>query len=441
MTTLKDLVNTYPKVVKVSKQVLASKRFSNMEYTSDVSFPSQNILFHSVNIAGSNVVYAQYFNGSKICTVYLDKDFEVVIVPEEEAAPIHRDYGRYILANNIYMLYCPSQLGSDPEIFVENAGSLVPAFEFLSSKAERGRFALNNYSHIYWDGFQAEFETNPNICLAYQVDSIQAGLARVLTAARKHTPTATLSTATVMDIPDTLLQTAKDEHVNFGCMPSLNAYGLQGAGLPGRQVNFRPAGGHIHFGIAKPSEECILRGVKALDAILAVACVSLFEQYDSPKRRMLYGLPGEYRLPAHGIEYRTLSNAWLIHPAITHLVFDLSRVALAFGFYNMQSVWDATEQETIETIATCDVAKARIILNRNKPVLEKLLSVKYGVGHATAAAVQTILEGMHTVLPSHNIETNWHLLDNLWRNHSETTGCNWMKFSLSVKINSTKKAA
>ena len=42
------------------------------------------------------------------------------------------------------------------------------------------------------------------------------------------------------------------------------------------------------------------------------------------ERRKLYGMAGEYRLPAHGIEYRTLSNFWLRSPVLADFVAQMA---------------------------------------------------------------------------------------------------------------------
>src|ERR1019366_5440055 len=106
-----------------------------------------------------------------------------------------------------------------------------------------------------------------------------------------------------------------------------------------------------------PTLETKINMVKAMDAIAGVACVALFAKYDNPIRRQYYGLPGEYRLPKHGLEYRALSNAWLIHPLIMNLVIDFARKAAIMGKEGLFSKWKATEQETIDCITNCDVAK------------------------------------------------------------------------------------
>jgi hypothetical protein len=274
-------------------------------------------------------------------------------------------------------------IGSDPEIFLEDEkGTVIPAYEFLKAKGDSTR-DVHQYGSdvrgIYWDGYQAEFETHAFTCLEQHSASVQTGLTKLLAVAKEYNKKARLSTKTVMTIPEKMLQEAKTEHVSLGCMPSSNIYGMSGEHVEDpRMLPFRPAGGHIHFGIGKSDHERVKPMVKALDAILGVACVSLFQKYDDPVRRQYYGLAGEYRLPPHGMEYRTLSNAWLYHPIIMNFVFDFARKVLVFGEKGFLVHWKATEEETIRCINTCDVNLAHEIMERNKDTIIKLFKAAYG---------------------------------------------------------------
>lgn len=219
---------------------------------------------------------------------------------------------------------------------------------------------------------------------------------------------------TVMPIPEESLKNAKDEHVEFGCNPSLNVYGGYGIKAPGREVPFRSAGGHIHFGIGKKTDEQIKNIVTALDAIVGVACTSLFQGMENPKRRSMYGLAGEYRLPRHGLEYRTLSNAWLSHPVIMHLVFDLSRKALMLGQLGLlEKNWNATQDEVIRCIQTCDVELAQKILLRNKKTFQDLVFEMHKGYYADAeidAVFNIFMKGIGSVIADpKNLEKNWAL--------------------------------
>lgn len=328
--------------------------------------------------------------------------------------------------------YFSFKSGADPEIFVvDESGSVIPSWNFLGSKEKPSRplpdLAYGNNA-IYWDGVQAEFDVLPETCLAWTIDSIQRGLAGTLIEARKFNKNAKLSNAAVVMIPDELLSSAKDEHIQFGCMPSKNAYGLTGRNEHGRNVPYRFAGGHIHFGmrslLASNPEKEALKVIKAMDAILGVACVSLFAEYDAPVRREFYGLAGEYRLPPHGIEYRTLSNAWLMHPLLTNMVFDLARKAAAYGLSDLDN-WDATEDETVRAIQECNVDLARSILTRNKDLFQRIVGIFYA--KKTEVAASLYMDGLEKFIKSpEDIEENWGLGDpSKWLTHCEGKGKNW----------------
>ena len=80
--------------------------------------------------------------------------------------------------------------------------------------------------------------------------------------------------------------------------------------------------------VQKALHEDPLLAVKILDIVVGNTCVIMDRAPSQVERRKVYGRAGEYRLPAHGIEYRTLSNFWLRSYQLTHLVFSLARFAI-----------------------------------------------------------------------------------------------------------------
>lgn len=353
--------------------------------------------------------------------------FRIASKAQKEKALKELEAARKTALPNYFSFYC----GADPEIFVvDGKGEVIPSWKFLGSKKEPSR-PLPNLIHgnnaIYWDGLQAEFDVAPEICLAWVLDSVQRGLAGTLIEARKFDKSAKLSNANVLMVPDEVLSSAADEHIQFGCMPSKNAYGLSGRTEHGRNVPYRFAGGHIHFGcksqLGEKKEEMAVRVIKAMDAIVGVACVSLFAEYDAPVRREFYGLAGEYRLPPHGIEYRTLSNSWLIHPLVANMVFDLARKAAAYGLSELDN-WNATEDEVIRAIQNCDVDLARSILRRNEDQFERIVGTFY-LNPSTAAKLYS--DGLEKFIANpEDIEGNWGLAKpELWQTHCDGPMKNW----------------
>jgi hypothetical protein len=434
--TLPDTVNRYSHIITRS-EILKEDTILVSEIYPDYDSDS---LYH--------MTYAYLSDPTRTRSRCIPGDFKF---SEVKDAKLLKKYDSWKLRHLDEHLYHDWTIGSDPEIFVEDKkGDLIPAFLFLGSKEERADrtpsrppFYHKGGHPMYWDGFQAEFTTLPETCLGWQMDSIAAGMYGVYEAAKKKFPDARLSIKSVFDIPPDLLQKAEKKYVEFGCMPSINAYGLKVRMPPARKVTFRSAGGHLHFGIGKISKERAIPIVKALDGILGVACVSLFAKYDDPKRRRLYGVPGEFRLPPHGMEYRPLSNAWLCHPFISNLVIDLARKVVVLGQKDLYNrVWKATEKETVETIIRCDVKKAREILSKNKDVFISILKAAYK-NEMTNKKIEFLYSifanGMESFIrdPS-DIVNNWGL-DKEWLSHSGGTNMNVGDAMENVNMTKTRK--
>lgn len=377
--------------------------------------------------SGSFNVY--FFDGVSCSSLRLDPNHKVALTRSKEALAIKETYellygngrssgifGKTSRSSYIY------STGSDPEIFASKENDeLIPAFLFLGSKEKPFIAPAVSYgrNQCYWDGYQAEFNTTPESCHGWHLDSIRNGLFGVKQALTMFDPEAKLSIKTTFDIPMHNLQSDAEEHVEFGCMPSKNVYGMQGIKDSGRNVPYRSAGGHIHFGLLDKSEKTIVAGVKGMDTILGVACVSLFANFDDPRRRKMYGLAGEYRTPAHGVEYRVLSNAWLSHPLITNVVLDLARTAFVAGVNKVTKDWKCDEQETIRIINECDVSAARKVLQENEKLFKAILAAAYNNYSRGIVLYKLFMEGMESaVAEPHNITKNWQLdqLDS-WVSH------------------------
>jgi hypothetical protein len=440
--------------VTVVKRKFPAVKINGMTSLNAGVFPKKNILILK-GYDYNSYVYIDYVGRDGLRKTFnLPNDFEVTLAEGEIKQSIMNAYIKYKHMNmETFIVERGFYIGSDPEIFVTNKeNELIPAFNFLDKKsgATHNTIHLNqaNYgkgSSVYWDGFQAEFETRANSCLAYHVDSVQQGLAATLAYARSYNKEAKLSLNTVMTIPEQLLRDSKPEHVALGCMPSMNAYGLE-VNLPnGAELPFRSTGGHIHFGVGKLPKETYDSMVKSMDAIIGVACVSLFASHDIPARRQYYGLPGEYRTPPHGLEYRTLSNAWLSHPMINHLVFDIARRALVIGKHGfLDKLWKHDEAETIRIIRECDVEAARKVLTDNKDNFLKIITVAYQSQPIPKEYYEVIynifMNGMGSVIKDvHDIEGNWHLTNGMWQVHTGNVNATITSFINNVA--KEKKAA
>ncbi len=351
----------------------------------------------------------------------------------------YKEFQRSNIADFLgYPLY--GQTGADPEIFVNAGdGSLLPSFKFLPDKAHGIKkkpvpSSGGTLCESYWDGFQAEMAIGAHSCLGWVIDSLQAGLHSIIEQARKVDPKAKLSSKVLIEVPLEVLKATESQYTEFGCKPSFNAYGLKGNLENSKEITYRSSGGHIHFGFAagKPGfakdMELVTKIVKSLDAVLAVGCVSMFAEFDHPLRRQFYGLAGEYRLPPHGLEYRTLSNAWIFHPFISNLVIDLARKVCNFGANGLLATyWEISEAETIETITNCDVKNARKIIDQHKGIYEAMFKACYGNYNSdcTKACYWALTKGMESVIKDPtDIERNWMINAGIgnttWQHHSDS---------------------
>lgn len=336
-----------------------------------------------------------------------------------------------------------STTGWDPEIFVTDAkNELLPAFRFLPSKAEplpwtatEGVYGSNyKDSSIYYDGFQAEFTTASGSCHGYGMDSIRQGLKGVLTSAKKYDPTAKLSLKSVFRVSPRVMDTCEDEHIALGCSPSSNVYGKDALFVENaRLFPYRVAGGHVHFGLSssgwgQSKDWDIPAIVKALDLFCALPCVGLFADIDDPLRREFYGRAGEYRTPSYGIEYRTLSNAWLCSPVIAHGVMNLARKAVNIAKWLTPKEFGLSDEDLQGIINYCDVKSARKVVEANWKWFSSALATVWPTPDPCLRALKTgLLEGVGSIFPEYeNVENNWRIGSHqTWENHSNGSRLTW----------------
>ena len=338
--------------------------------------------------------------------------------------------------------------GCDPEIFVMAGAKprLLPAFKFLPTQKEvmqkvkppRGTYSYDGTptAAAYRDGFAAEYYTYPISCHSFLVDYIRAGLKKVLAAAQAHDKTAKLTMRNTFTISAATMNAATDDDVALGCMPSLNAYGNEPK-LPdnGRAFKLRFTGGHVHLGMTPPSEKVAAEIVKGCDIAAAIPAVAIFANMDSPVRRQFYGRAGEFRIPKHGVEYRTLSNAWLTGPAITHLMLNLVRIGAKIGKNGYTKYFDLDPERVQEIINFCDVDGARKWLAKHDNLFQTLLCGDgvYITGNAGMKAWQKVTQGgvEEIYKDTEDVPKNW-LFSDGWIGHSDGKKCDWGKMCRSM---------
>lgn len=218
-------------------------------------------------------------------------------------------------------------IGCDPELFAfdQSAKSFVSCHPYLTgTKKEPTKVALGA---IQLDGTSAEINIKP---ASTRVEFIRH-ISSVLHDTQKLLPSSFALTA----VPSvTYPQKYYDELPSFtkesGCDPDYNAYtGDRNSHLIPDNTAF--GGGHIHIGWeaytkqAPALQELQAREmIKQMDAVVGLASL----QWDKfQERRFAHGAAGNYRRKPYGVEYRSLSNAWLANIGLMEKVYDLTHLA------------------------------------------------------------------------------------------------------------------
>lgn len=295
-------------------------------------------------------------------------------------------------------------VGTDPEFFVLDAKNVVvPAWSFLGPKSPK--LDAKDAQH-YYDGFQAELSVPPSTCHQVLSKYVRQGMHSVLKAAPGGSQ---LTWKSVIEVPSELMNRATDEQAGLGCLPSLSVYPDEQplSVLDPRSLRFRFAGCHMHQGIGKQTKEQYALVVRLLDAILGPVMVSLLDGLEDSRRRQFYGRAGEYRLPPHGLEYRTPSSAVLCHPVVFHLCFDIARLVTYMALRGREKLWVVDQERARSAVNSLDVQEARSILESNKIVLDRMLTVLYG--SYSKNAWRLIQQGVQQLMDVSDMTKSWNL--------------------------------
>jgi len=217
------------------------------------------------------------------------------------------------------------KIGADPETFVKRAGQFVSGFGLIQGTKE-APYRVDKGA-VQVDGHALEFNIDP----ASNPDEFVANLTAVLDQLRGMVPDHEVVAEPVAQFTRKYLQSMPEEANELGCDPDYNAYTKEANPRPNGDVDFRTGGGHVHIGWAEGMDITDEGHVEAgqmltreLDFYLGLA--SLFWD-DNDQRREMYGKAGAYRVKPYGVEYRSLSNAWLKTPELMRWVFEATQIA------------------------------------------------------------------------------------------------------------------
>jgi hypothetical protein len=286
-------------------------------------------------------------------------------------------------------------LGCDPEFFFSMGGKIIGSERVIP---EDGIHEVQGHGKIIRDGVQAEINVKAYTCRAQLYGAMRDTFLTLSNYLTKY-PDVSIDFSQVVKVSQKEMSSLGEKSTTFGCAESKNAHlktldKISKIGVDPKKYLKRSAGGHIHLGIPqrravndvekglierphpslpnttyKTYDIKIITFDKAknpdilvplLDILVGNTCVLLDRDEGNIERRKVYGRAGEYRTPAHGIEYRTLSNFWLRHPVLMSLVMSLARTAV-------QMVVESTETNDYVTkmMSLVDMADIEKAINTN----------------------------------------------------------------------------
>jgi hypothetical protein len=213
-------------------------------------------------------------------------------------------------------------LGCDPELFVRNPNSkaYISAHNMITGTKDHPQFVKDGMVQV--DGTALEFGIDPASNedeWVSRINSVTGQLRQMIDPGYEIVghATATFEPAYFEALP----RYAKE----LGCEPDYNAWSGDQNVRPKGDRPFRTGAGHIHIGWTQDQDprdfnhfEKCREVARQMDYYLGIQ--SLLWDKDS-SRRELYGKAGAFRPKPYGVEYRTLSNAWVNNELLMRWVY------------------------------------------------------------------------------------------------------------------------
>ena len=224
--------------------------------------------------------------------------------------------------------------GGDPELFFFDKHNKVVSSDTIVEKGKNE----GNGCDIINDGVQGELNFRPDSCRVNVVANIRVALVKCAEVAKNDYR---VSSIPIVSLNEKQLTNLSEDAKKFGCEPDYSAYQYGEPNVKdfdGSKLKIRFAGGHIHLGwndksaigvnvLKKINDTRGVKLAKLMDIMVGLPMVTILHSKEERIRRKYYGQAGDFRIPAYGLEYRTLSSQWLTHPSMTSLVFGLTKIA------------------------------------------------------------------------------------------------------------------
>lgn len=255
-------------------------------------------------------------------------------------------------------------VGCDPEIFVKRDGIFQSAHGLIVGDKDNPQKVP--FGAVQVDGMALEFNIDPASTESQFVQHVTS----VMDTLAKMVPDYTLAPVPVAHFTPEYIASQPLAARELGCNPDFNAYTGEANVKPDANRPMRTASGHIHIGwtegqdIFSPAHiSACHAAVKQCDVVLGLASL-LYD--DDVERRSMYGQAGCLRYKSYGVEYRTLSNAWLLSPERMAWVFRNTKKAMDLLFSGRALFVEAREigVDIAQIINTSDRDAAEGLIRR-----------------------------------------------------------------------------
>lgn len=217
-------------------------------------------------------------------------------------------------------------IGCDPEVFVKQGEIYKSAHGLI--RGDKKNPQRVNKGAVQVDGMALEFNIDP----AASEDEFVLNVNTVFDQLKLMVPTYEIAITPTADFDPEYMDAQPEEAKELGCDPDYNAYTGFENPKPNGKRPFRTASGHVHIGwtsgqdIQDPQHIADAHMVgRQMDYFLGLGSM-LFD--NDQKRRSMYGKAGCVRIKPYGVEYRTLSNAWLKSPELMRWVFRNAKLGV-----------------------------------------------------------------------------------------------------------------
>lgn len=258
-----------------------------------------------------------------------------------------------------YLMY-----GTDPEGFFMKGGNVIGSEKVIP---EGGLYVpYSGHPFVVMDGVQFELNPKQGATPKHLGNNLSAAFTS-LKQQLSHMDGVECCWKGTVEVSRTELNSLSEKSRVLGCQPSKNIYGVRPIRANADTYRKRSAGGHLHLGLTRvanpifcpashPNDER-MRLIPLLDIFVGNLSVLLDRDPQAAERRVNYGRAGEFRLPKHGVEYRTPSNFWLRNYSLLSLVTGLADIAIASLAQTLSGVYDY-EQELVDMVNIERVIKA-----------------------------------------------------------------------------------